>query len=81
MAAVQLPIDFPDQSVTRRELLAHLSHEGYRAGPQIVQEMADRNYATNEEVRSIFTTMFDSTKAEFEDQRKQIMLLLGRPVS
>ena len=43
MAAVQLPIDFPEQAVTRRELLAHLAHEGYRTGAQIVQELSERN--------------------------------------
>ena len=78
MAAVQLPINLPHQAVTRRELLAHLAHEGYRTGAQIVQELDNRNYATNDDVRAIFNTMFESTRSEFEDQRKSIMLLLDR---
>ena len=78
MAAVQLPIDFPEQAITRRELLGHLTHEGYRTGAQVVQELAERNYATNDDVRATFNTMFESIKSEFEDQRKTIMLLLDR---
>ena len=41
-----------------------------------MQELAQRNYATTEDVRSTFTTMFDPAKEEFHDQRKQIRLLL-----
>ena len=78
MAAVQLPIDFPEQAVARRELLAHLAHEGYRTGAQIVTELAEPNYTTNDDVRATFNTMFESTKPGFEDQRKSIMLLLDR---
>ena len=76
--AMALTIDFPDQAVTRRELLAHLAHEGYRTGDQIAHELAQRNYATNSDVRATFETMFESTKSEFEDQRKSIMMLLDR---
>ncbi len=47
MAAVQLPIHFPGQAVTRRELLAHLAHEGYSAAAQIVQELSERIYVAN----------------------------------
>ena len=76
--AAQLPIDFPDQAVTRQELLSHLAAQGYRTGAEIVSELAQRNYATAEDVRNTFTTMFDSAKEEFDDQRKQIRLLLDR---
>ena len=40
--------------------------------------MSNRNYATNDDVRSTFSTMFESTKSEFEDQRNSIMMLLDR---
>ena len=76
--AAQLPIDFPDQALTRRELLSHLAAQGYRTGHEIVSELQQRNYATEEDVRKTFTTMFDSAKEEFDDQRKQIRLLLDR---
>ena len=76
--AAQLPIDFPHQAVTRQELVSHLAAQGYRTGAEIVQELAQRNYATTEDVRSTFTTMFDSAKEEFDDQRKQIRLLIDR---
>ena len=56
MAAMQLPIDLPEQAVTRRELLAHLEFvEDTRREQQerrIVQELERRNYATNDEVRA-----------------------------
>ena len=78
MAAMPLSIGFPEQAVTRRELLAHLEYEGYVRQSLIVQELAHRNYATNDDVRATFNTMFESTKSEFEDQRKSIMRLLDR---
>ena len=55
-----------------------MAHEGYRSGAQIVQELSERNYATNSDVRDTFTTTFESTKSEFEDQRQSIMMLLDR---
>ena len=64
--------------MTRQELLSHLAAQGYRTGAEIVQELAQRNYATTQDVRSTFTTMFDSAKEEFDDQRKEIRLLLDR---
>ena len=78
MVATRLLIDFTEQAVTRRELLAHIEYEGYVCQCQIVQELSCRNSATNENVRGTCGTMFDFTKSEFEDQWKSIMMPLDR---
>ena len=43
-----------------------------------MSELAQRNYATAEDVHNTFTTMFDSATEEFDDQRKQIRLIVDR---